>query len=863
MEGQGADGDEREAEKGSKLFSSFCSAIRCGTNDRGIRESLQSLSRSKLLSEKIVSVQETLDGETLRVLFSPVYDLLLEEAESSVKSSKSTLLKWQLDAMLNLQRLFGKDHLILSDFFMDVASRLSESKRFGEALDYGGRALLMRINVLGLAHSKTAESHFCLGRLYHSLKSYEESRREFYICRGVYEKLSDGESTLELAECDYAIGEMEVDALNFGAAFHLFYSCYCTRLSILGAWNELTIKAKEMVEDYRQVNGERHISSLEMRDRIEELRWKLEEANSAEYTISVFIGSIKDTANYSLTLTQLKTLVKTAVKYSISRGSGSVSPMNSPFKSPLESPSAGTKDHKSYRQHAEKLLGLLLNSNEDWGEWTVGSATSDTNSEFTEEEKGDVGLHGNNNDDDYQFASDSDLPTVADCLENDNQSEGKGGMDDSDRVPISKETKSGLVEEDKVEYSGGEIDSERVGSELALSRLLTEVTTDSSSYSIKDTNGSDSSDLKNKSSTTVISRKISKGISKAAPRKSSSGKARISVLSEITKVTSSRSSDSIEVTEDKGSSDGSEVLTFSMAGRTSLVCRDRSGVMVEVRVLENLAYTNDLPSTLNFSPNAKNELSASSAKNESRASSAEHKSSQDLVTIPQPPPLPNSWPPVCLNLSLEDFLQSSHPENQSIDRHADGGKVTLKNQNAPTIKSWEPIENVEGTLWVKSSDVIVPWGDLFSDFESVFNREPERVVPHKSAAVAKKKPSILLASKDVVETKIPMPRQKQIELMLNRIGRDINISDLATAVKQLDTAIIDTSRQSLIQENLPTSEEVALITQLADKAKKLILDTSKANLASLSSLFTSFHKSQMLPLEFDIFMSIIDCRKNL
>jgi len=57
--------------------------------------------------------------------------------------------------------------------------------RFGKvsaALEYAGRALVIRMEVLGLMTEKTAESHFNLGRLYRLKGDCDQALRQFKIC---------------------------------------------------------------------------------------------------------------------------------------------------------------------------------------------------------------------------------------------------------------------------------------------------------------------------------------------------------------------------------------------------------------------------------------------------------------------------------------------------------------------------------------------------------------------------------------------------------------------------------------------------------------------------------------------------------
>ena len=187
---------------------------------------------------------------------------------------------------------------------------------------------------------------------------------------------------------------------------------------------------------------------------------------------------------------------------------------------------------------------------------------------------------------------------------------------------------------------------------------------------------------------------------------------------------------------------------------------------------------------------------------------------------PPPPPLPTCWPPATIQFSLEDFILRTANKLNEVG----GGTESVVTAPTSAVKvaqlSWEPLESIDETVWAANgTQAVVPWNELFSDFDEVFNLK----VPEKNATVksipteAKTKPSVIFAMKDSVETKISLPRQKKIELMLSRIGREFSVTDIAVAVQDLDTDMIDISRQSLIFDNLPTSDEVNLVSELAQK----------------------------------------------
>lgn len=56
-----------------------------------------------------------------------------------------------------------------------------KAEQLDVAIEYGGRALLIQINTLGVMHQRTAESHFYMGVLYRTSLDYHKARRELSI----------------------------------------------------------------------------------------------------------------------------------------------------------------------------------------------------------------------------------------------------------------------------------------------------------------------------------------------------------------------------------------------------------------------------------------------------------------------------------------------------------------------------------------------------------------------------------------------------------------------------------------------------------------------------------------------------------
>jgi tetratricopeptide (TPR) repeat protein len=62
------------------------------------------------------------------------------------------------------------------------ASRVKLGK-LSDAVEYAGRALLIRMKQLGLVNEETADSHYNLGQIYRFLGDYQQSRKELRICK--------------------------------------------------------------------------------------------------------------------------------------------------------------------------------------------------------------------------------------------------------------------------------------------------------------------------------------------------------------------------------------------------------------------------------------------------------------------------------------------------------------------------------------------------------------------------------------------------------------------------------------------------------------------------------------------------------
>ena len=88
---------------------------------------------------------------------------------------------------------------------VSILSLLSHQGKYGIALEYCGKALVIRIGHLGLQNQCTADSHYNIALLYRLNGDPAEAQREFKFARDIRASLNGPES-LEVAEVDVSMG---------------------------------------------------------------------------------------------------------------------------------------------------------------------------------------------------------------------------------------------------------------------------------------------------------------------------------------------------------------------------------------------------------------------------------------------------------------------------------------------------------------------------------------------------------------------------------------------------------------------------------------------------------------------------------
>ena len=723
--------------------------------------------------------------------FAPVLRvMLLDSGEAQLsKLARFSLERAQTGIITQLSRILGESHVFLSDIFASLSLELEKqgpAGRLEDALEWCGRALLCRIKVLGLVHEKTAESQCHLGRLYALVGNLDQARKELLICRGIHLKIAGAYESIEVADCDYRVGEIELAAFNSPAAYQSFYQCHRVRFELLGRSHPLTLEAEKKLKECRHVNGERHISSFEVRDRVRELEWEKCDPASAEYTIFIFLGSLQGKSNYCLTRSQLKSLAKTAEKYSLARRNGSAASLPSfslgvPPSSLPESPTSSRScDSVPSDDNVNRLLALLLK--EDWAPSNVSLPPSPVQRVDSPSRWVDSTLSSS-------VSSPLSMASLASA---------------TPLVHPDQSCPSSLLLE-VVRSSDADIQIQETSQGLSPGPKPV-LKTKSGAAASSDCPSAESKEIERSPSQppslysdtaslpSIVSKSSSKMNRRAAARQKS---ARIFAV---------------------GSTEGDETLPFCMGDRTRFIAKDRNGVRVVVQLLSEAGDV---------------ALAAPLSVQELVTTEPEMKAKP--VPIPSPPPLPTSWPPVSVKLSVEncmlvlEAMNGKHSGNSTgaANKAGEGtveareltGKSALLNATPPQI-AVESLASVAGTIWERESEAVVPWEELFADFDAEFVLAPPPRATEKAAPTTKRAP--LPATKPKVpqlEHVVHGNRLQSLNLMLYKLGKDLGIDDIATAVAELDAEALDpTSVQALTQVPLPSSDEVSLVRELIQKS---------------------------------------------
>ena len=155
---------------------------------------------------------------------------------------------------IRVENLYGEKHLATSDCYNLVAAFYTHVGDFRAALEYCGKALVIRLAVLGLSHQCTADSHYNIGLLYRLNGDPFEAIREFGYARKIRSSIF-GEQSLGVAEVDISLGFTLHQLRHLFEAESAYAAAYRTRLHRLGGAHEDTLEAFSLLNAVRMQLG--------------------------------------------------------------------------------------------------------------------------------------------------------------------------------------------------------------------------------------------------------------------------------------------------------------------------------------------------------------------------------------------------------------------------------------------------------------------------------------------------------------------------------------------------------------------------------------------------------------------------------
>eukprot|EP01038_Epipyxis_sp_PR26KG_P006412 gene6412-8826_t len=734
-----------------------------------------------------------------KLVFVDVLTLMMDDS-TDLDEKKSQCMGY-------LQEIFNEPSLliVIADIYHTISMTLSRQGKAYEALEFAGRDLLTRVSCLG-AHPSTADSHLRLGILYRAVGNYEQSLQELQICKALRCKLGE-ELSVEVSTCEMQIGLTNSSSTAYYDAYVSFYRSFRTRCLLLGHDHSLTAEVEELMLIHRNVNGERIISSLELKDRVNDLDWNSADSHTPHYTASIFVGRLNDDDVHSFR--QIKNLVTNAVNFSFANLSSSGSKSESindmidgltlllaTISKPKQlktlsspSPSIGIKKRFIIPVQEEKLSINHPKNN-------INNSNNSNDLRKTNKNTDEIKTN--------KSSLNKSLTRIEEVIVPSNLSYGRDMIDGNDIIeyvtPIKQITLSSNSPFESPQQSKfGERSksiSNKVESELDVQKIIHYKQQNNQQLH----NNNNNNNTKFQPLPFSISNKpfifardmdgalvcIQPATAQCVIDKMKNKLFQVTLFPWLAKNHHKLDHHKPQKHEDKINSE-------SLNSDTKLL-------------LSNL-FTKKLPSR-------DNTTSSDTTNNDNNI-----KNNDDVtINIPMPPPLPTCWPPIPymgdeLSLSANS---TSFNDVQLITQAVIPSGPKLKQLYLEGLK--ENITN-NGTLWNESADVNVPTNILFDDLEEEFAIGLARSKNHNSQFSGH---STLTASKTMkrnlsaAETLLDAQRGNNINIMLSKFGKR-NLHDIAQAVSNFDADALGLAAVVALSQFIPTPDEIAKVTAYVKK----------------------------------------------
>jgi hypothetical protein len=191
------------------------------------------------------------DPETNAALICIIGELYL--VHGRVKEAEKYFMKYKAQVL----DMYTEQDAATSDCYSILSAFYSAQKKYGKAVNYAGRALLIRMKIFGAQAACVAESHYNLGLLYRATGRLIEAKREFSIAKEIKQQELLGKSSsnpalqsnlrLELAQIGVSLGFVLQLMGDPTAAAASFQRSHMNLLSELGPNHARTVEAEALL----------------------------------------------------------------------------------------------------------------------------------------------------------------------------------------------------------------------------------------------------------------------------------------------------------------------------------------------------------------------------------------------------------------------------------------------------------------------------------------------------------------------------------------------------------------------------------------------------------------------------------------
>jgi tetratricopeptide (TPR) repeat protein len=257
-----------------------------GDGDSGDRDSRAQAAAALRFTVGIFNFVEEIDLITLAhllTIFAEIFQILEDFAEAD---------RMYREAHAAIVKNYGASHLAVSDHYVMMSAVKAKQGKINDAIEYSGKALVIRTGSLGLIHDKVGHCHYNLGLLYRLSGDLKNSLKHFKICRGIRRNLFL-EVSREVALADMSVGQTEQWMVMYDKAYFSFYNSYRTYCVLCGVASQEARAVLAYLRQLRYSYGTRFTSIVELRDIVAALEFEYD--TTEKFQDDVFLQDLLST----------------------------------------------------------------------------------------------------------------------------------------------------------------------------------------------------------------------------------------------------------------------------------------------------------------------------------------------------------------------------------------------------------------------------------------------------------------------------------------------------------------------------------------------------------------------------------------